>query len=38
MTTIGTSARAAAKGWLLAMLLKMTLPMNWSLETSRGVM
>ncbi len=36
MTTIGTRAKAAASGRLLVMLLKITLPMNWVLETSCG--
>ena len=38
MTMIGTVANAEASGRLLVMLLKTTLPMNWLLETSDGVM
>src|SRR6476620_9865516 len=38
MTTIGTSASAAAKGRSLVIELAIVLPMNWLLETSLGVM
>jgi hypothetical protein len=38
ITMIGTTAKAEASGRLLVMLSKTTLPMNWCLETSCGVM
>ena len=37
-TTIGTVANADASGRLLVTFAKTTLPMNWVLETSWGVM
>src|SRR5258707_12266854 len=38
MTTIGTRARAAAKGRSLVIEDAITVPMNWLLETSLTVM
>ncbi len=38
MTTIGTSASAAAKGRSLVIEEAITVPMNWLLETSLTVM
>ncbi len=38
MTTIGTVAKAEARGRLVVTFENTTFPMNWLLETSLGVM